>query len=410
MIEEREVETRGALKMKIVNLTQSRERYPDIELIKVESESVFFSVQVNEGKRYFYEVRRYETENKRSELLWRYELGEDIFYTQKVYMDGNKIIIAKLQDKGQVGIEVLDKTTGKFIKAENIWIGDIQGEEIIAINQRYFLVGGENKKAENMYYLCDIEEQTSYLVTMLRLVGGLPAGHGLIRRLPCFKRQGEEWVIFNESYMEDYEYEQIYDCIMAKNFDASQIRETEGLYVLPLTTLIEGIKQREDIIPFREIKKRWIDGWIRYLGIKNGNIYYREKDFETQIENVYAVDIESLEERIVCQINHQQLNGVLRYDLEQIYEDIRGEEKRYVRGHYGLDKTLEIPMHKRLRFEAYLEYRYIVTSWWWENEVDGVYEYKEFVGIQDTQGEGIEKQMLVYEGQCYVEGTNVVIY
>ena len=102
MIEEREVETRGALKMKIVNLTQSRERYPDIELIKVESESVFFSVQVNEGKRYFYEVRRYETENKRSELLWRYELGEDIFYTQKVYMDGNKIIIAKLQDKGQV--------------------------------------------------------------------------------------------------------------------------------------------------------------------------------------------------------------------------------------------------------------------------------------------------------------------
>lgn len=408
MIKEREVKTRGVEKMKIVNLTQSRERYSDIELIKVESKNIFYSVQVNEDEKYFYEVRKYEVEAKKENVLWRYELGEDIFDTQKVYMNGNKIIIANLQNKGQVGIEVLDKNAGKFIKAENISIGDVEGEEVIAINQRYFLVGGENKRAENIYYLCDIEEQTSYMVTMLRLVGGLPAGHGLIKQLPCFKRQGEEWVVFNEYYMEDYEYEQIYDCIMAKNFEASQIREAEGLYVIPLTSLIEGIKQREDIIPFREIKKRWINGWVRYLGIKNGNIYYREKDFEIQIENIYAVDMENLEESLVCQINHQQLGGVLRYDLEQIYEDIRGEEKRYVKGHYGLEKSLEIPVHKRLRFEAYLEDRYIITSWWWENEVNGVYEYKEFVGIQDTQGEGV--QMLVYEGQCYVEGERVVIY
>ncbi len=396
--------------MEIINITQSRKKYSDIELVKVEDKNVFFAIQVNKGKEYFYEIRHYDTETNKEKLLWRYELKEDLFYTQKTYMNEDRIIIVGLEEKGYARINILDKITGQVIKEGKISLNGMEGDEVIFINGRYFLVSGENKKLENVYYLCDIEEQVSYLVTMVKFVGGLPTGHGLMRQLPCFKRQGEEWIIFNECYMEDYEYEQIYDCIEAKNFDCNQIREIEGLYVISLDALIEGIKQRGDIIHFKEIKRRWINGWVRYLGVANGNIYYREKDFETQLERVYAVDMESFEEKEVCLINHQQLEGVLRYNLGQIYEDIREKETRKVKGHYGLERTLEIPMHKRLRFEAYLDNRYIITSWWWENEVNGVYEYKEFVGIQDTLGEGVEEQMLVYEGQCYVKGGKVIIF
>lgn len=395
--------------MKIVNLTQSRVRYSDIEPIKAEDEMVFFAVQVHEGEKCFYEIKRHEIATNQEEVIWRYELKGDSFYRHKACMYGDLILIVKLEEIGQVGVDVID-INGRLMSTENIPINEVEGEEVVFINKRYFMVSGESKKLENVYYLCDVEEGRSYIVTTARLVDGLPVGHGLMRELPCFKRQGEEWIVFNECYMEDYEYEKTYECIMAKNFEASQIRETEGLYVIPLDTLINGIKQREDIIPFREIKKRWIDGWVRYLGMKNGNIYYREKDFETQIETVYAINMESLEEGAVCEINHLQLRGPLRYDLTQIYEDIRGEEKRSVKGHYGLEETLEIPTHKRLRFEAYLENRYIITSWWWENEVDGVYEYKEFVGIQDRMKQDDECQMIVYEGQCYVQEGLLLIY
>lgn len=395
--------------MRIVNLTQSREWYSDIEMIKVEEGVVFFAVQVKEGEKYFYEVKKRDIETNEEKIIWRYKIDEDSFYMQKSYIYEDELILMRLNLRGQLSIVILEKASGKFIKAENIHIGEIAAEEIVTINKRYFFVRGENKKEESMYYLCDIEEGMSYLVTTMKLIGGLPVGHGLMRQLPCFKHQGEEWIVFNECYMEDYEYEQIYDCIMAKNFEASQVRETEGLYIISLEKLVEGIKQREDIIPFKEVKRRLHDGWVRYLGIENGNIYYREKDFETQIESIYAMDMESLEEKVVCQINHQKLEGVLRYDSSQIYEDIKKEGRRIIKGHYGLEEQLEIPVHKRSSFEAYLENRYIITSWWWENEVNGVYEYKEFVGIQDQEEDKAE-EMLVYEGQCYIQDDIVLIY
>lgn len=395
--------------MRIVNLTQSREWYSDIELIKVEEKTVFFAVQVKEGEKYFYQVKKRDIETNEEKVIWRYKLDEDLFYMQKSYVYEDELILVRLNLRGQLGVVVLEKMSGKLIKAENIHIGEITAEQIIAINERYFLVRGENRQEESRYYLCDIEEGMSYLVMTIKLTGGLSVGHGLIRKLPCFKHQGEEWVVFNECYMEDYEYEKIYDYIQAKNFEASQIRETEGLYIISLDKLVGGIKQRDDIIPFKEIKKRWYDGWVRYLGIKDGNIYYREKDFETQVETVYAINIESFKEKVVCQINHRHLEGVLRYDVNQIYEDIKVADKRIIKGYYGLEEELEIPMHKRSSFEAYLENRYIITSWWWENEVNGIYEYKEFVGIQD-QNEDKAEQMLVYEGQCYIQDNMVLIY
>ncbi len=395
--------------MRIVNLTQSRSWYSDIELIKVEGESIFYAVQVKERKKYFYEVRKREISDKEDKIIWRYKLDEDAFYMQRSYIYKNQLILFKLNLRGQLGVVILEKSTGKLIKAINIEIGEIEAEQIIAINERYFFVSGENKKEEDVFYLCDVEEGMSYEVTESKLTKGLSVIHGLTRYIPCFTHDGDEWVVFNECYMEDYEYEEIYDIIEAKKLEASKVHEIEGLYVISLKQLVEGIKQKEDNIPFEEIKKRWCDGWVRYLGIKDGYIYYREKDFKTQIETIYAVDTKNLEEEGVCQINHKELQGVLRYDINQIYEDIKVNGKRIIKGHYGLEGEIEIPANQHLEFGAYIESRYVVTSWWWENETNGIYMYKEFVGIQD-QNEPNGGEVTIYEGQYHVQDNTVLIY
>ncbi|WP_054741772.1 hypothetical protein [Cellulosilyticum ruminicola] len=395
--------------MRIVNLTPSRSWYSDIELIKVEGESIFYAVQVKEKKKYFYEVRKRDISEKENKIIWRYKLDEDTFYMQRSYIYGNELILFKLNLRGQLGVVTLEKATGKLIKAINIQIGEIEAEQIIAINERYFFVSGENKKEEDVFYLCDVEEGISYEVTNTRLAHGLVVIHGLTRCIPCFTHGGEDWVVFNECYMEDYEYEEIYDIVEAKKLNANKVQETEGLYVISLNQLVEGVKQKAEIIPFKEIKKHWCDGWVRYLGIKDGHIYYREKDFKTQIETVYAIDINKLEEKSVCEIDHKVLQGVLRYDVNQIYEDVKVNGKRIIKGHYGLDGEVEIPANKYLTFGAYIESQYVVTSWWWENESNGIYMYKEFVGIQD-QKEPNGGEMTIYEGQYYVQDNTVLIY
>lgn len=395
--------------MRIVNLTQSRAWYSDIELIKVEGESIFYAVQVKERKKYFYEVRKRNVSEKQDKIIWRYRLDEDTFYMQRSYIYGNKLILFKLNLRGQLGVVTLEKSTGKLIKITNIDIGEIEAEQIIAINEKYFFVSGENKKEEDVFYLCDIEEGISYEVVNTKLTKGLSVTHGLTRCMPCFIHEGEEWVVFNECYMEDYEYEEIYDIIEAKKLEVNNVHEIEGLYIIPLKQLVASIKQKGDIIPFEEIKKHWCDGWVRYLGIKDGYIYYREKDFKTQIETVYAVDTEKLEEKNVCEINHKQLQGVLRYDINQIYEDIKVNGKRIIKGHYGLEGEIEIPANNHLEFGAYIESQYVITSWWWENETNGIYMYKEFVGIQD-QKEPDGGEVTIYEGQYYVQDNTVLIY
>ena len=177
--------------MRIVNLTQSRSWYSDIELIKVEGESIFYAVQVKERKKYFYEVRKREISDKEDKIIWRYKLDEDAFYMQRSYIYKNELILFKLNLRGQLGVVILEKSTGKLIKAINIEIGEIEAEQIIAINERYFFVSGENKKEEDVFYLCDVEEGMSYEVTESKLTKGLSVIHGLTRYIPCFTHDGE---------------------------------------------------------------------------------------------------------------------------------------------------------------------------------------------------------------------------
>lgn len=399
--------------MEIINLTQSIGESLQTEILDLENKKIIFAMQVKRDEKYFYEVHKYELVNE-ERVLWRYEIGQDDFYMHQAKVIDNHIIIVGVEERGKVRVEVLDKENGQLVQHELMDIGRFVGDRVIFINQDYFLVSCDNE--ESIYYLCDISEGKAYQVWDTAFMQGVVVCHGLIDCMPVFKHQGEEWVVYNECYMSDYEYEKCGEYVREKIVEAEKIKEKEGLYIVPLNEFIKSIKEKQ-IISFECIKQQYLDGWVRYLWQDEEKIYYRVKDFETQIETIYTMNFKDLAQNVVCKINHTALMGELVYNEGMIYEEVRGE-KHFVKGYMGLSEKLNLPVHKKLSFRTYLENSYIITSWWWERETNGDYEYKEFVGIQekvadkciDKTPEDQAEQMLVYEGRVYIQDNVLIIY
>ncbi|QSZ26556.1 hypothetical protein ACETAC_06450 [Aceticella autotrophica] len=96
-------------------------------------------------------------------------------------------------------------------------------------------------------------------------------------------------MIFNETYMDDWEYEDIYNLIQSNKLSKDLVKEIEALYLININDFVKTIKIGEQNVPFKVICKRHINGWVRYLGMDDKNIYFREKDFITQIV-IFAIN------------------------------------------------------------------------------------------------------------------------
>ncbi|GAA0182457.1 hypothetical protein SH2C18_48330 [Clostridium sediminicola] len=252
-------------------------------------------------------------------------------------------------------------------------------------------------------YLCDLEEDKIYLIEDLKIVNGLAVVHGLIDCLPTFSHKNEEYLIFNEAYMHDYEYELvIYDAIQENKINKDLITDIEALYLISVKDFTEAIKSGNRNIPFKEISKRYLNGWVRYLAMDKENIYYREKDFQTQMEKIYKVNKENFEPIVVKEIDHKKIVGRLFYG-DEIYEKIELEDNIMIKGLYNCDYNLNFQNLKNIWFDGLINDRYLITNQWIEDEEDN---YFEFVYVTDTK----DNKSIKYDGTCKIYNDCVIIY
>src|SRR5699024_6200182 len=117
---------------------------------------------------------------------------------------------------------------------------------------------------DHAIYLYDLYENEIYLVKDFRVIIGINEDHGRIGKLPTFLHKNEEYLIVSETYMDDWEYEELYEYALDGELDKSEI-DSEALYFIKVDEFINSIKSGEENIPFKIINKKELDRWIRYI-------------------------------------------------------------------------------------------------------------------------------------------------
>ncbi len=385
-------------------------------ILNFDAGEILFAKEMKRDNKHFYTICRYIIEKDITEEMYHYEIREDDFYKQYAHVAGQKIIIIKLQPRNanSIEVDVLDKVSGKRISG-HFFETDGEATSIpIFINGRYFLfyadIEGTEKEIhykeqgfESLLYLCDLTEDKIYLVKDLKLAGGVSVVHQALGRMPVFLHKGEEYLLFNETYMDDYEYEEdLYAAVQENRVDKNSVTETEALYYIRVDDFAQNIKAGQNI-PFIEISKRYIDGWVRYLRMDEENIYFRDKDFNTQLEKIYAVNMQNFKPVLKKEINHQEVKGTLDYG-DKIYDIVDSQDRIKIRkihegdNHWSVEKTEE-----HVFFQELLNDRYIVAYSWMEDEQA---KYFEFVYIFDTADGSYTK----YDGTCEINGNQIVLY
>jgi len=388
------------------------------KILSFEEQEIIFTKEIERNGKYYFSINSYELSTGVVEEIYTYEISEAEFYSQHTYIIENDILIIKpcFKNLNSIEVDALDRNSKK-IKSKHIFEVKEEVTSIpIVINSRYFLFYADiDEMDEDKYgfykeagyshfiYLCDLLEDQIYLVNDLRLINGLTVVHGLLDCLPTFTHNDEEYLLFNETYMEDYEYEEyIYNAINDGRLDKNLVKEIEGLYYIPVNDFVQSIKRGQKNIQFKEIKKRYLDGWVRYLGMDERNIYFREKDFKTGIEKVHALDKEKFVPTVVKEIHHKNIKGRLIYG-DTIYEEVELDHSIEIRGIYNFDDTFSFKKGKNLYFKEMINHRYLICWQWVEDEEEN---YFEFVHIMDLQSKGHIK----YEGACSIYNNDIVLY
>lgn len=385
-------------------------------ILDYKTNEIIFSKDNKIEEKYYYCISRYNLNSNTVEEIYRYEIPHYEFYNQYAYIFGEEIFIIKMKFPHKVEIDILNKITKKIKSMHSFEIKEEITSIPISINNRYFVFYGdidemnERKYTENKekgyshyLYLCDLSEDKIYFIKDLRLVDGLSVVHGLINKLPTFIHDNQQYLIFNETYMDDWEYEDINNLIQSNKLSKDLVKEIEALYLININDFVKTIKIGEQNVPFKVICKRHINGWVRYLGMDDKNIYFREKDFITQIEKIFAINKTNFESTVVKEINHKDVKGRLIYDNNKIYEEIESDDSIEIKGIYNCDYNLCFKKDRNISFEEYINNRYLIISQWIEDTEDNYYE---FVHITDTK----ENKCIKYEGRCHIYDSHVILY
>jgi len=386
------------------------------QIVNYEDGKIIFAKDYKINNKYYYSINNYSVASDTVEEIYKYEIPEFEYTSQYFSVVEEDIIIIKMHFINRVEVDILDKNS-KILKSKHSFQLNEELTSIpIIINSRYFIfytdidemntneyMQNKEKGYYHFLYLCDLVEDKIYLIKDLKIVNGLSVVHGLLDRIPAFIHNNQEYLLFNEAYMSDYEYEEdIYDAIKGNKLNKDLVTVVEALYSISVNDFVEAIKAGEENIPFKEISKRYLDGWVRYLAIDEENIYFREKDFQTQIEKIYAVDKASLQTIVMAEINHKYIKGRVFYG-NKIYEEVKLDGYMKIRGLYNCNYDLCFKRGKNVWFDEFINDRYLITSQWIEDEEKN---YFELVYITDVK----QNKCIKYDGACKIYDNSVVIY
>lgn len=405
--------------MELMDLRQLGYAYEEAKVLVVEDKKLLFSIQEKRQDKWWYSLISYDREREQGQTLYSYPIPKDTFWSQRERIVGDCVTIVNLSLSKQIEVYQINKESGQLIGEHQLKVEEEISSTVIIINQRYFLFnvevgeGEENlwsyyrkNKLDSFYYLCDLEEDRLYPIKALCLLEGLSGVHGLIDEMPLIREQQEEYVVFNACHMEDYEYEEIYELVESKALLQEHVKEKEGLYFIPVEDFVKAIKSEATHLPFRTIRERYLDGWVRYLGREGQKIYYREKDFRTQEEVIYSIELPSLEKKEEYRLDAKIIKGQLFYRTKEAYEEERGAHEVRVRRLTSPRRELGVIKEANGIFQGYIEERYRVISWWTEEKKGEEWDYKEFVTLLDT----LTGESRIYKGGHQLFGNTLILY
>ncbi|MFA9398110.1 MAG: hypothetical protein ACERKV_07585 [Clostridiaceae bacterium] len=381
----------------------------------------FEYVKYHNNKVYY--CKGWELENKWIIDFYFYDIKENIehkinkikiitsdFYNKKIYLYKNNIIIPIINDNEikifriDMDLNIIDEIY-KFQIDEEIYSG------IDFLGMDYFILYIDESNLENEKFDVQKDIQGEYIKAILYNIKDCGKYEILDKRivlgvrdyLEYFNYKGKEFLVFEEAYMEDWEQEEAYNENCNKDkYHRNSFRES--INVISLNKFVDKIKEKATNLPFYQIHKTEIDGWTRYFGMDEINIYYRTKKFNTGIETIYAVNKETLVEEKICEIDFNKLgNNKLRYHVEnrKIYSEHSDELKKYVKGIYN--SNLDINFEKKLgNFHTVLDDEYLLTYYWEEDSQDNYYDYMVIKNL-------INNEEKLYQGLAYISGDLVIL-
>ncbi|WP_461206255.1 hypothetical protein [Clostridium sp. DL1XJH146] len=208
--------------------------------------------------------------------------------------------------------------------------------------------------------------------------------------------------------MEDWELEESFkEGIKKEEFYREGYRES--INIIALDRFVGEVKNECDIISFKEIYKTELTSWTRYFGMDDEKIYYRVKNFESKVEDIYSISKITLETELVrsIKLNDDGLSAYynLWHDVKNrnIYETkIIGENKKIVNEIYNINTSFTLD-NKREDIDSIIG-DYVISSFWTED--DNGDNYKDFVKIKNTKSGATN----IYEGVCAIFEDSVILF
>lgn len=394
--------------MKIIDIRKYCKE--NFRIITKYKNKIYYYKADESNSEFILEIYYYDIDNNREYKIKNMNILTDEFYNGEVKIYENNILFSNIH-KDKLDIFRVNMDEDKIDKIATIEINQNHYRGINFLGERYLIIYlNESEIDDNDYdmqkelqgfynkaYLYDIADAKKYQIYDKRIILGVRD------RLEYYKYQKKEYIVFEQAYMEDYEQEELYKENLKKE-DYYQESFKESLNIIDLDIFINEIKKFYKIISFKELHKTQLSGWTRYFSMDENYIYYRTKDFEYSIENIYCIDKNSLEQNLIHTIEFQKLKDMdIIYDFEnrKIYSQRKINDYTLIEGIYNSNIKIELENSSE-RFDFVVDEQYVLSNYFVEDEESCKY----YLVIRDLKN----NKKTTYEGISYAIDDIIILY
>lgn len=378
----------------------------NIEIIDADNDYLYYAEEKNQEGHNNLFIIEYSMATKKERVITNYSLDDPTFI-QHIFSVDDTITIVLENGGSYVWMVKIDKFSGREIfrtqincigrfayciplNKSNFIIYTVSTEDVSIIFNQY-------KKLTNVNfisYLYDSDKDKKYFIKNPTICKFLPSN------IKTFDSSGGRQILFLDPYGDERIKE---NCFKESKWIGRDIRD--NIWVYPVSEFIENIKLGMEDFKLSNVASADINGMVRFIGMNRDNIYFKIKQFSTQMEQIcgynkdsgsitplksvppledgetYCIDKNSAK---MFKVKHEndiiKINGVLNSNASVSYEDRLGD------------------------FIDCIEDRFIITS---QSMTDGEEKYEyECINIYDSQLKTEES----FECKCFINDNTLVLY
>lgn len=353
-------------------------------------------------------VFSFDNTNRKNTLLYKHDIIPGSIYENHIKVFKDKLLHINTETRGKAEIRIVDRLgADDVVEKEIFYSGDLYRSPLF-VDENYFILFTETSEKQSyeydrykdqidyykFAYLIDIRDLSKHFIMDLRIVNGI-RDHFVV-----FDHSGNEMILIEEAYMEEWEREDIYSRALTKNVMAST--SIESIMLVSKEEFIKSIKKQTRDIEAIEIEERTLDGWCRYMGREDGKIYYSIKDFESKLESIYNYSLDDNKSTLVTIINHRDYQGRLIHSSEDRYIIHMVDEGDFIKLKGVFNSDIDIEYKKTLGSFVGVADKHLIT-WYSTGDEE---EYSEKVVITDIAG----MTSKTYDGHFKYFNENIILF